>query len=298
LDGSGGSTSILDSIAAAPKAPPPRLGTLAGHPAFAEVAARTGRSIVARFEGHRILNRVLNDRGRFVTGLVVLDLGFGGADGAPLTATRLQDVCQRHGICSRGRARAMLAVLRVMRLLEPSDTADRRLRALVPTPAFVALHRERWSEMLATMTPILPQGPAVIAAIADDVGLAVFVRALAARFEAGFRVADATPPLAAVIEHASGLVTLLAILERTGGVPGEHRLVVTDLARRFLVSRGHVLEILRTAEAAGLLRIVGGTGATVEITPRFAVAFAAFFDAMFAAVAEGAEAVLARPAAL
>lgn len=296
MDGAGGSTSILGSIPAAPKAPP-RLGTLVAHPAFAAVAARAGRSIVARFEGHRILNRVLNDRGRFVTGLVVLDLGFGGADGAPLTATRLQDFCQRHGVCSRGRARAMLAVLRVMRLLEPSETADRRLRALVPTPAFVALHRERWSEMLAMLEPILPEAPEAIAAIADDAGLAVLVRTMAARFEAGFRVVEAAPAIAGVVEHASGLVVLLAILERTGGVPGEHRIVVTDLARRFLVSRGHVLEILRTAEAAGLLRIVGRTGATVALTPHFGQAFDAFFDAMFAAIAEGAEAVLARRSA-
>ncbi len=159
--------------------------------------------MVAHFEGHRLLNRVLNDRGRFTMGIAVLNHGLNGVEGGPLTAARFQDFCLQHGICSAGRAKATLAVLRVMRMLEPSPTADRRLKALVPTEAFMALHRERWRKALETLAPIEPRTRDVARVLEERPALAAFAATIAGRFESGFRVMALAPALGPAAEHAS-----------------------------------------------------------------------------------------------
>ncbi len=169
-----------------------------------------------------------------------------------------------------------------MRMLEPSPTADRRLKALIPTEAFLALHRERWRKALETLAPIEPRARDVARVLEERRALAAFAATIAGRFERGFRVMALAPALGPAAEHASGLMILLAILADGGPEPGERRLVITGLARRFLVSRGHVLEVLRTAEASGLLAIAGETGAGVTLRPAFRDAFGDFFAGMFA----------------
>lgn len=283
------STSNLGRV----RAVPPALGTFRAMAGFRPAALAAAAVSVRHFEEHRLMSRVLNDRGRFAVGLAVLDLGFGGADGAPLTAARLQDFCDRHGICSRGRAKATLAVMRVMGLVAPGGAGDRRMKALVPTPALMTLHRERWGDLLAAAEPLTPVAAPALAALHDDRFLAAFVRRMSARFEAGFRVLETAPALLDVAERSAGLVTLLAIYSASGGAAGPRRVVITDLARRFLVSRGHVLEILRAAEAAGLLALSGRTAATADLAPAFAETIERFLDAAFSAVADAAEAGLA-----
>jgi hypothetical protein len=291
------STSIIDPMDGpadrAQSPPAPALGVLRHRPGFRQAMLQTAETTTEHFRGHRLLNRVLNDRGRFAVGLAVLDMHFGGGTGQPLTSARLQELCVRHGVCSRGRARAVLAVMRAMRLLAAAPGGDRRAQALKGTPAFLQIHRERLARIFAAMEPLGVPTAEAAAALGDDVFLAAFVRRLVFLFEQGFRVLDGSPALRPVAEKAAGMVTLLSLLCETGGVAGERRIVITEMANRYLVSRGHVLEIVRAAEAAGLVRILGDTGSRLEVLPAFTAAFEDFFDSMFAILLEGISAGLA-----
>jgi hypothetical protein len=234
-------------------------------------------AMVEQYHGHWILNRLVNDRGRFVLGLMILDLHFNENGGAGFTAGRLREVAGASGVCSPGRITAFLAALRLVGFLAPVAADDRRLRRLAPTERFLDLHRDRLHRLFAALARIDPAGDAALAALHHPDFLAIFTHTLAVAYRRGFRIPDLVPELRPTVERDAGLTMLFSLLvEDAAGRP----VSIASLAHRFSVSRAHVLTVLREAERTGLAMPAGPRGG-YRAGPALAATLDRFFAVMF-----------------
>ncbi|GLK85730.1 hypothetical protein [Ancylobacter defluvii] len=233
----------------------PELEALRAHPLFAPAARQAAAGIVATYRGNAVMNRLLNDRGRFILSMLVLALHYEppGAGGGGLSAGRLKAEAAGLQVCSPGRAVAMLGAFRLLGLVEsmPDPGGDRRLKRLAPSARLLDLHRARWRHLLAAMTDLVPEGAAGLAHIDEPDFLAIYIDALIQPFREGWRLLDDVPELAPFADRDAGIVIALSLMEAGHDQPP---LPITHLARRFGVSRSHVLGLLRAGEEAGLLR--------------------------------------------
>jgi hypothetical protein len=216
----------------------------------------------------------MTDRGRslFAVGALYLD-ALPDAFGRRLTPVRMIALATSMGLGSAGRAKAMLALLRWGGYLEPVEgngssrqpgAGDRRERPLAPTEKLRSVVRGRWRTFFEALALIRPQGKAALDALSDAGFERVFAAELGAAFRAGFRPLDRAPLLGPVSERDAGLVVLLVLVvaAHAGGPPPP----IAQMARRFGVSRAHVLDVLRDAEAGGLV-FRDGARSTPVVTP-------------------------------
>lgn len=225
------------------------------HPGFPAAMLASAASTVDLHDNHPLLNRILNDRGRIVFGFLALHLD-AAPDRAGITAARMAALCQEEGVCSRGRAKALLALLRWGGYLAPAEgQGDRRERPLRPTERMWTTFRRRWRAHYEAMRPLGGAAAQTVAALEDP----DFCRALAytfgVAFRAGFRVLDHAPLMVPFADHDGGMMLLLALL--VAARRGDPAPTVAELARRFHLSRAHVLQVLKDAVAAGLVRRMG-----------------------------------------
>src|SRR5262245_46079118 len=259
---------------------PERVATLCAHPQFAAAMRALLADNVRLYRGNRILNHVGYDRGRLMIGILALYLhGSRRADdpGSGLTAQRLKALCVEQDVCSAGRARAMLSLLQLFGYLERAQGADGRYKQLAPTPLLLAYLRERWSAMLGATALVVPAVAAARDALARDDFISTLARHVVDEFRTGIRTLAVTPTLKPFAEHNAGIM-ILSSLALAGGEgdsmpPGAPvHLSISELARRFSVSRAHVLWLLRDATAHGLMtRGTSGEDA-ITFTPALAEA--------------------------
>jgi hypothetical protein len=273
----------------------PAVAALRAHPGFEAAAREAAQGFIDLYQGNFLLNRILNDRGRFVLSLLAIDLHFqadlAGAHGG-LTAARLKAAARSLDVCSPGRVVAFLAMLRLLRLVVPGPAKDRRLRPLIASERFVEMHRLRWRCGLAALAPMLPEARLAVERIDDDRFLGIFVRALAEPFKAGWRLLEGAQILSVFAERDAGMVVALALVvarQDVGPSP------LADLARRFHVSRAHVLETLRAAEQKGLVRRSEPRGGFLA-EPPLVDALHDFLGAVFVTQAHAARVALAAEA--
>jgi biotin operon repressor len=214
-----------------------------GFPAAIQAAAGNA---VRLYDGNWLRNRLLNDRGRFLAVLLILDLHFTESRGSGVTGARLRREVADLGVCSAGRATAFLAALRFKRLLMAMPQSGARERRLVPSATLLQMHRERWNGMFSAIAHIDPAAADVARDLPDDVLFGPCTHAMADCFRQGLRVFDAAPELLDVAERDAGLVMLVSLVANGGPVS------VTQLARQFSVSRAHVANVLQRAETQGL----------------------------------------------
>ncbi len=251
-------------------------------PGFETAWSRLVAGLTGQYRGNRVLNRILNDRGRALMGLLILDLHYNTVEDGGLTATRLKQVCVETGVCSPGRVTAMLGVLRLFGFLSEVPTADRRVRRLVPTEKLIATHLARWRHFLEAIAILDPEARPAAGRLGDATFVASQVGAMSLMFRQGMRMLDYAPELRSVVARDAGLMILLSIAAEARGAA--HRepvdLTISDLAKRFVVSRGHVLSVLRDAEQEGLILRGGHRRAGI-------VAMPALLDAVDRFVAAG-----------
>ena len=122
----------------------------------------SARGSIALYRGGRLWNWVLSDRARALLGHAVLYLDATARPDDPrsgLTATRLKALCVETGICSAGRAGAMLGLMRMGRYVAPASAADdRRVRRLVPTERLLEMQRVRLKYQFEALAMLLPEG--------------------------------------------------------------------------------------------------------------------------------------------
>ncbi len=267
------------------------LARVRAHPGFPDAMAKATRHLVAAYDGNRLLNRLLNDRERSVFALMALYLHITpDSTGAGLTAGRIIALCRETGLCSRGRAKAMLVLMRWAGFVADSrglpDLADRRQRPLVLTPQFLEMHTARLRHHFESIASIDPVCAAAASRLDDPTFRAALIRSFLARFRRGERLLDNAPALQLFAARDGG--TMIAFQLLLSGAPGDTfppqdwlAIPVAELGRRFHVSRAHVLKLLRDSEAAGLIERASTPPGGVRLLPPLREALCNFFAAVF-----------------
>lgn len=274
-------------------------------PGFPAAMAQAARSMVDTFQGNRLLNRIINDRERNAVALLALYLDAApDAHGRGLTAGRIVALCRELELCSRGRAKAMLMLMRWAGYLEPvpDPAGDLRQRPMVPTSRMIAMQTDRWRRMLAALAPMEPLADAAIARLDDTAFRKALTRAMVTRFIRGLRPLEHAPALQLFVSRDGGLMIAFQLL--LSGAPDDAfppqqllNVAVAALGRQFHLSRAHVLKLLRDAETESLLQRVPGPQGGVRMLPPLADALSNFLAASFVILRASAREALAAEAA-
>jgi len=246
--------------------------------------------LTSMYHGRHLLNWLIDDRGRLLFGYLALYLDFTRYPDDPssgLTSTRMKALCAEFDICSRGRATAMMSLMRFSGYLAPAiESVDRRQRRLVATDRLKELLVARWRTHFAAMAPLFPDGKAMLAALSHPQFIRFFVISLVEHFRAGFRPVQYAQGLGLFGERNAGILILMSLLcagEAGDTMPPSRPvpLSISALARRFAVSRPHVLKLLRDASRDGWIERVGPDGESVLLSPALRQAAQNLFATMF-----------------
>ena len=292
---------VRGSRASAAPDDPAAVAAVRAHPRFAEALRMSAAGLVELYQGGHLLNWLIDDRGRMLFGYFALYLHvtYDRADpSSGLIPTRMRRLVTELGICSPGRAPAMLSLMRFGGYLTPAvEVVDRRQGRLLATDKLFALLEARWRLHFGAMAPLFDDGEAMLRALDDPGVRRALMIAMAERFLAGFRIATHAPQLGLFGERNAGLLIFSSLMvagEPDDTVPPARPVPISiaGLARRFAVSRPHVIKLFRDAEGQGL---IARRGDRVEIKPPLADGARDFFAALylfFAACAR--EALVAR----
>lgn len=252
-------------------------------PRLPEAIRRFASGMIAIYRGNRLLNALINDRGRMAIGYFALYLHDGGAPdgrGRGFGVGQLKAICAASGMASPGRTGAMLALMRMSGYIASARAPDdRRRHILVPTERLRELHRVRWQCVADTLRAIRPDAGAAFA-LGDPEFEAAYVRYTAGYFAAGMRILDIVPEMQLFADRNAGLMILFSIMlagEDGDTIPPQRpcSISISALANRFGVSRVHVRTLLRDAEAAGLIERTEG-GNKILLRPKMIEAFKNF----------------------
>ncbi|MFG1422283.1 hypothetical protein [Roseixanthobacter liquoris] len=288
------------------------MAALRQQPGFAAAVDQAARGLLGMYRGHLLPNRILNDRGRLALALGTLYLHHEpDRNGVGLTVTRLTNLCQDTGICSRGRAKAMILLMRWAGFLEVGRAPDTRVpsgrtRPLVPTQRLVDEQTRRWVVLSSALARLDPLGGGILAGLENPGFFGALVRQLGRRYLAGIRLLEAAPALALFADRDGGLMMafFLAMAASDAQAAGSEAPVavsISALARGCHVSRAHILKLAREAEAEGLLRRLpgpdGGIAATSALHAGIEDFFAAAFSVLMSSGRDALAEIEARPQA-
>lgn len=257
---------------------------LKAHPRFAEAAAAAAAGFADLYQGNRLLNHFINDRARLLFGLLALDLHFTGQPNGEqgFTVTQAQQICVAHGICSAGRAAAMIALMRFGGYLEALPSRDRRQRLCGVTGRLIAAHHERWRRLFAAIAMVGENGATALAALDHPAFTPAYAHLLAEDFRAGVRVLlDSAPELGLFAERNSAMIILFRLLADAGVDRRAVPVSISTLAHRYGVSRAHVSKLLRDAEDDDFLSLSDAGGYRVTLAPRLVDAAHTFLATAF-----------------
>jgi hypothetical protein len=220
---------------------------------------------------------IINDLGRLVIGNLALYLHYSRDPADPssgLSAGRLKALCAEHNVCSRGRALAVMALMRNAGDLVPATCqVDQRLRLLVPTEKLIEACRPYWEAIFRGMAVVIPGRSDAIAALQREDVLAAFLQVFGGYFCAGMRMFKLGQGLTPFAQRNAALAILLSLLVTSeqsarAGSPATVRISIADLARRFGVSRPQVVRVLDEAVEASLVERSAQDGLQVTVLPR------------------------------
>jgi hypothetical protein len=257
-------------------------------PRLPEAIRTLARGMLGLYRGNRLLNMLINDRGRMAIGYLALYLHDGGAPdgrGSGFGVGQLKAMCAASGIASPGRAGAMLGLMRMTgHVASASAAGDRRRHVLVPTEKLREAHRARWSRVAEALRVVRPDAADAFA-LGDPEFEAAYVRYSTEYWLAGMRMIDIAPEMQLFLDRNGGLMILLSIIlsgeAREGELPdGPIPITISGLSSRFGISRVHVRTMLRDAEAAGYIARTGAGGSHVVLRPELLESIRTFFAAV------------------
>jgi IclR helix-turn-helix domain len=233
---------------------PAAAALMVAQPGFADACRLSLRHRLERYDRNPLLSRAAKDIKQLFYGYFVLYLH--ARDGITLTAIR--DVCREIGLASRGRALAILVHLRAIGYIhaDPNKT-DGRVRRYLPSEQMTTALRGVITDDLQAFCLIEPTA----VGIAERMTEPEFFKAFVLRLGKGLLDAVKASPVSEVshfVDRDAGMIILsyiLATAEDGDAYPprGPVRMSVTELSKRFKVSRSHVFRLLRDAEKLGLL---------------------------------------------
>lgn len=272
-----------------PGLPEAEIVAVKAHPRFPEACRQAALSGLKLYRGNRLLNTLVNDRGRSSIGLLALYLHYERRPEYPrsgLTLSRLKAICADQNIGSPGRIEAVVMLMRVFGFLQQKpSTADQRVRHLVPTERLISTFNERWKGLLAAMAQVMPEAETIRKALNDEAFDRAFVRRLAEHFLAGVRPMDDPRARELFGDRNAGLMVVFSLM--TAGGPDNFPprtpvgISISALARHFGVSRVHVRKLLRDAVDAGYLARPDGEDATFIVLPTLHAVVENFFANAF-----------------
>lgn len=266
------------------------LESFRAHPAFAEAVRACAAGMVGLHSRSRMLGWFLSDRTLAVLSQIAVCMDADARDDDPrsgLTPGRFKSFCVAAGMCSEGRAAAILAFMRLTGHLEAGGHgADRRVTRLRPSAKMLETTRARTRTQFASVALLRPElAPAI-----ERFGRPAFDRGVyaefLARFVAGQRIMAHAPALRLFSDRDVGMLILFALMLGAGtedALPpaGPVPLSIAALSRRFKVSRTHVLRLVRDAETAGLLVRHGARGDRLSFSAELRDGLSNVFAGMF-----------------
>lgn len=240
-----------------------------GHPAFAQAQNTAMAGALAFCDSHTEFQATISDMGSFFLCVLALYLDASGG----IVHRRLRELTGGSGILSAGRASAILWRLRHGNFIEPAPQADGASR-FVPT---VMMRRAFQDRMRADYDALLLMEPGLVRMlerIDSPLVFNAFIQQMGEDFLASVSRPD--PHLGdflTVAARSYGCIIMYAVA-LAPEVPQ-----VAPLARRFGVSRSHVLRIFRHMESLGYLET---RGEERLVTPLFRRLLARFQGLVFA----------------
>jgi hypothetical protein len=249
---------------------------------------------VAYYDAAPVMHRNLKDVSRFVLGVVALYLDATGG----LTHRRLRELSGQTGIISTGTATALLLRLRLIGYVAPAETLPNGATRLYrPTAAMITAFRERLRIELEACAMIDPRIAPVLERLDEP---EVFPHLMAAMGAGAIEAARNPRPDAISIDRISmrsaGMLIMFHLMQDAdqGEVfppVGEAQVSVSTLARRYEVSRSHVLTVLRDAEEMGLIARLGEGRWRLE--PALGEVFRTFYAVLYLGFIKAARAAQA-----
>ncbi|MCV3764588.1 hypothetical protein [Rhizobium sp. TRM95796] len=244
------------------------IGVLLALPDMPRAVRDFARRYVAHFEHRPLLNLVASDRGRVMMAWMALyfDALYDPAiAGSGLTVNRFKAACADTGLCSQGRASAMLGVMRFAKHVETVTEARRghSLR-LTPTDKLRAAFRERIANTLRSMSLVLPEGRLGLARLGDPVFEKAFIIGACQAYLGRERPMASCPLARMFADKKAGFLILFSLMLSTDdeGLPVDQPMTasIASLSKAFAVSRPQIKLLFRAAVEAGALRPSGDDG--------------------------------------
>jgi AraC-like DNA-binding protein len=271
---------------------PPQLelAALRNHPQFPAAMRATASRLVDLHGRGRLIGWFLSDRTLAILAHAAICLDADARDddaNTGLTPGRFKSFCARTGMCGEGRVTAILAFMRLTgHLVAETHPADRRITRLRPTDKMLETMRIRLRAQYEGVAMVCPE----LASAAGRLGDRDFERELSREFlkrwAIGSRFIDHAPDMRIFLERDVGVLILFALMLETD--PSEPLppakpipLSIAALARRFNVSRTHILRLVRDAESEGLMTRLGEKGEQVSFDPRLQDCLRNLFAATF-----------------
>jgi DNA-binding MarR family transcriptional regulator len=253
------------------------LAELQRHPEFEVAVAGSMRGSIELHQSGNLSNWILNDRARAWFGHALLYLHATARPGDPLsglTPARVKDLAVAAGICSAGRAAAMLALMRAAGYLERAPaTGDKRVRRLAPTAKLLDVQRQRLRRQFEAIAIVLPEAQGAVASLGSPDFENALALAIGEEFMSGTRLLSRSPDLKPFAEYSAGMVVLFSLMlaaepQGSFAIGGPLAVSISALSRRFRVSRTQVLRLLREAEEGGFLARATTNYESVVLCPK------------------------------
>ncbi|MEO8113743.1 MAG: hypothetical protein ABI655_05150 [Phenylobacterium sp.] len=258
-------------------------------PRFHDAMQNALRGISGHNADHPAFRRLVADLGILVLGVIALYLDATGG----LTHRRLRDLAGSGGMLSAGRASALLMRMQMIGWVAAVRDHPRGAAKLYrPTPQMIAAFQTRYRLELESIQMMAPDAAELLARYDQPEGFRAFMAEYGGAMLRG--LARPRPPvnaLMAIGNRRGGALVLAALGDAASEAagyfpaPGPVKVSVAAFARRFGVSRTHVVSILREAAAAGFYRPGGVTEGEGEVLPTLAEAASHLYAEGFISVA-------------
>ena len=197
------------------------------------------------------LHRFASDRGSSLLGIFALSLHFSEQG---LSVGGLQAMRAESNFCSAGRAAAFIATMRKRADFMPADNKPRtRVSKLVISERFISFERERLRADIEGLQMLSPLGEFGLAHLDTPAFFAGYMRVAARRL--GRQANEHVREVEFFQERNTGLLALYDIIADSEDALESKPVAVSisQLSKRFDVSRTHILRLLRDADAEGLV---------------------------------------------
>lgn len=227
---------------------------LAAHPRLPDVVRALARNMLAAGADDRTLDGIFKDAGRYVAAMWSIYLHVSGG----LTLPRLKAICASSGFLSPGRARALLLYMRYLGYVEPAPKQRGEPTPYVPTARFLVSWRKHIQAALDSITLVEPELARLVDRLHEAPIFNAFVRWEGEGLLEAARTFGVNRPFTRVFmnRHAGSQMVWVLLVADTSGVFPPHALTapsISDMAKRFSVSRMHFKRLLRDAETEGLI---------------------------------------------